>query len=1408
MAIPPQSEEEKANWLTFFNFNWVSELFSRGSHRAENSEPLEDDDLLQLPTNERAAPSCEAFASEWYVNGCGPSIDLTQPTSSGNTHASLLHALLTSARKYLIIGGVLRLLSDAGSIAAPFLLQQFVRWIGNYADGEERGRKWEGFVWCAALALDLSIASLLSHAHHHYTGKAFQRMRSSTIVAVYEKSLRLEGSHGATGLISQMHSTDTYKLLEMGYFFHQLWSAPVVIVAALVGLYLFIGWAGVLSLAIFALFVPFQALLAKAMMAKRYECAKIGDRRLHAVNEFLQGIRIVKFMCWEAEAEKSVQKIRDEEVQVFRPLYILRSTFVCAVTSLPMIVSFGVIAVAYAWGRKIEPDTIFPTLAMLNILRTPCTTLPMAIGKLVDLRVSLGRIQTFLQSPERELYLKELDAASFPGAAIVLQHANLQFRSASARERCTTLLDDVTLEIPKGKLTIIIGPTGAGKSVLVTAMLGEGVLQAGGTIAKCGEIAYVSQEAWIMNATLRDNVLMGRPYDEEKYLRVIFACQLLGDLEQLTASDMTEIGERGTNLSGGQKQRVAFARAVYSEREILLMDDPLSAVDAHVCTALFDQALMGVLQKHTRVLVTHQTQFLSNADHIIVVQEGKITFTGTYEQLLEASIDVSVVCDTRKSPDGRRRTPIWCGGRRRSTQSRSPGEHYLSPSPSAERWLAPHRCSIPTSPNSLSSSRLSIPVSPSDHRNSQLMTIETQQVGAISSSVYTWYSRLSGWGNIVFIALAFAVWRASACLADLIVSWWSSRSKVAGQTLTQDQYLYWYAIFVGLAVVWVALRQVPFVCATLRVAEQAHTKLLHNVLSASSTFFDTSPTGRLLNRFSKDMEAIDLVIPESLNLFFNMLLTVLGTIVIMIYSAYYVSVVLVVLLVLFFILLKYYLITNRAQKRLEANGRSPVIAIMNETLGGLMTIRTYNMGGEFSQRHMQRVDASARSTYSWRVSQRWIGVRLDWIGNAVVLLTGVAELVMMLTLSGATQRESVSTFSLAITYALSFGGTIGFLSTMAADLEAAMSSVERVKEYMEDIPVEPKVVYTVDHPRPPPSWPPSGEILFSNVDLRFRPGLPLVLKDVTFTIKAGQRVGVVGRTGSGKSTLTLALFRIVEMAAGQIRVDGTDIATLDPHDVRSKLTILPQDPVLFSGTIRSNLDPFRHYKEEEVWSALERVGMLERVKQDPNGVDACVTERGSNFSLGQRQLLCLARALLMRNKILIMDEATASVDFEADAMIQRTVREEFADCTVIVIAHRLATIIDADVVLVMEGGEVKEFDSPDRLLRATSSMFYGMVRQLGDEQFLELMGAADAAAALRSFNKSGGLERPFGDFGKSGASSSFEGDAEHAAPLTPADGAFDPLEGPPSRSAGASTTAPPNVLALSGTIPFSMPPPD
>jgi ABC-type multidrug transport system fused ATPase/permease subunit len=1050
----------------------------------------------------------------------------------------------------------------------------------------------------------------------------------------------------------------------------------------------------------------------------RGQSSKLADARLTTISETISGIRIVKFMNWEVPFLHRIAQMRARELAVFRSTFITRSIQVFTGLYLPVVVSFIVFALAYrVFSFEIDPVSVFPAQAMLNVLRMPLFMLPLAISKAVDMSVGVDRIRDFLIAPEQRPIASLPHAEMASGAAVEMRNVTIVYEISAPRAAAAVtggllsdhepvkdeegrllLMSGVNLWFPQGKLTAVIGPTGCGKSTLARVIVGEAMTTEGSRLGVRGTIAYVPQEPWIMNGSLRQNILLDQPFDEAKYLSAVAVSQLIPDLRELDSSDQTEIGERGVNLSGGQKQRVALARAVYSDRDIVVMDDPLSAVDSHVCVAIFEKCIMGALRSKTRVLVTHQTQFLPSADHIIVLDRCRVMFQGSYDELLRSTLDVTAIMRHGSSPESTREadgTKEVTDGADSTTSAVRPADEPANEIP------APRSAVVKT-----------------------LMSREAQASSSLSLGIIAFYIRLQGWALVSVTMLLFACWRIASVVAELMIAWWSGRNEVIGHTLSQNQYLLWYGIFTALTGFFLVLRQIPFVSAMMNVARTSHHSMVQRLLRAPTWFFDTTPAGRVMSRFSKDIEQMDLAFPESMVFFYNLLFRILGVYAMMAISAPYIVIVIVALLALFILLLIYYTATNRQQKRLEAVNRSPIVAVLGETVGGLVTLRAYNAIGMFSAKFSSGVSRSARSLYSWRVSQRWLSVRTDAITSLTVASMGIITTGLMISYSAEKRQQNYSLISLGIMNSLTVGGALSFFVQMIADMENGFSSIERVKEYCEELPQEANATYDEHRPKPPASWPAHGHIEIQDLSLRYRDGLPLVLEKVNLDVQPGWKVGIVGRTGSGKSSMMLALFRIVEAASGRILIDGVDAKDVAMDDLRCKITIIPQDPLLFRGSVRYNIDPFEQSTDEEVWEALKKVGLEERVQRDGQGLGCDVEDKGANFSVGQRQLLCLARALLRNSRILLLDEATASVDAESDALIHRILREEFRAATVLTIAHRLATIADADRVCVLDRGHVAEYDAPHTLLQDSESQFFGMVAALGPAMMQEISDVA------------------------------------------------------------------------------------
>ncbi|CAI7761253.1 unnamed protein product [Closterium sp. NIES-53] len=900
-------------------------------------------------------------------------------------------------------------------------------------------------------------------------------------------------------------------------------------------------------------------------------------------------------------------------------------------------------------------------------------------------------------------------------------------------------LTDVTVTVPRGSLFAIVGSVGSGKSSLISAILGEmeaqrdeeeggdgrksldrkfgerrrssserrrssserrsesGVVDGENEEGKCrvtinGSLAYCSQQAWIMNTSLRENILFGHEYEEDRYNAILDACALRKDLAALPDGDSTEIGERGINLSGGQKQRVALARAVYADTDIVLLDDPLSAVDAHVGAHLFENCVHGILQGKTRVFVTNQLNYVPQADLIAVVDKGTVVEQGTYKELMSQGgmfarlmLESGSHKHTNDSPDAADAA---------SSSSSSPkdlGTKSLNRLMSRGRQLGGSKARTRT---------MSRRASFSTHGT--LVDQEQRARGMLKMEVYKKYWLETSWIIPAGVLMLFVIVQCVDAFTRYWLAYW-----------TKDQFNqsagFYLGIYASLAMVYTVLiyfRTLGQAFLGLWTSKKLHEGMLASVLRAPMSFFDTTPVGRILNRFSADQAGVDETLPFSWSTFLNILFQVFGTIIVVTIVTWEFIIAFVPVACLYFWVQQTYRKTARELKRLDAVSKSPVYQQFTETLNGLPVIRAYNQGERFLRMCDDKLDANNRAFFLLKCCDRWLSVRLELMGNTLVFAAAIFAVV---------NRGSVFAgfAGISIDYALQITAALGMLVRQMTDTENQMNGVERILEYRDKIDHEaPAVIKDAD---PGPEWPGKGDIQVEHLSMRYRPNLPLVLKNVSVSIQGGERVGIVGRTGSGKSSLMLCLFRLIEPTEGRILIDGTDIAGMGLTQLRSRLSIIPQDPVLFSGTVRSNLDPFNCHSDDDVWTSLSHAHLKDKVGALTGKLEASVAEYGENFSVGERQLLCLARVLLRKNRIMIMDEATSSVDFETDRLIQATIRTHMQDSTMLIIAHRINTVIDASRILVLSHGEVMEYDTPAALLDSPEGQFSSLVEDTGEQ---------------------------------------------------------------------------------------------
>uniref|UniRef100_A0A3B4B6A8 ATP-binding cassette, sub-family C (CFTR/MRP), member 2 n=1 Tax=Periophthalmus magnuspinnatus TaxID=409849 RepID=A0A3B4B6A8_9GOBI len=1124
---------------------------------------------------------------------------------------------------------------------------------------------WEGYLYAVLLLVMAIFQSVFLQQYFQRCFVLGMKVRTAIMAAVYKKALVVSNDirkESTVGETVNLISADAQRFNDVTNFIHLLWSCPLQIALAIIFLWFELGPSVLAGLAVMVLMAPLNGFLASKARKIQIDNMKYKDKRLKIMNEMLNGIKILKLFAWEPSFQNQVEELREEELKVLKKFAYLSSVATFIMTCAPALVSLATFAtfVGVSPNNVLTAAKAFTSISLFNILRFPLAMLPMLIAAMVQTVVSKKRLEKFLGGEDLDSDVVQHDP-SFSKLTGFYVFSNCYLNINTHFTLHFTPVN-VSIEINSGKLVAVVGAVGSGKSSLISALLGE-MHKKTGLIN--GSLAYVPQQAWIQNATLRDNILFGSAYEKGQFQQIIEACALGPDLELLAGGDLTEIGEKGINLSGGQKQRVSLARATYSEADIYLLDDPLSAVDAHVGQHLFDKVIgpKGLLKDKTRVLVTHAVSFLPFVDEIIVLKDGIVSEVGSYNSLRASKGAFAEFLDTY--------------AKEQSNQDQSHrGKNTIT---------IFHSVKEPKNE----------PI-----KGQRLIEKEAMESGQVKMSVFLQYVRAMGWGYTILVIFIYFIQNVAFIGQNLWLSDWTNDAiDYANMTYPawkRDTRIWVFGVL-GVAQVFLAN-------ASVSASRILHSKLLNNILRVPMVFFDTTPTGRILNRFAKDIFTVDEAIPQSFRSWILCFLGVFGTIFVICLATPFFTIIIVPLAVIYYFVQRFYVATSRQLRRLDSVSRSPIYSHFGETVSGLSVIRAYGHQERFLNQNEKTVDENLKSVYPWIVSNRWVAIRLEFVGNLVVFFAALFAVI---------SRNSLDSgmVGLSISYALNVTQTLNWLVRMTSELETNIVAVERVSEYAE---IENEAQWITDT-RPPEKWPEEGKLQFDNFKVRYRPELDLVLHGVTCFIDSKEKIGIVGRTGAGKSSLTNCLFRIIEAAEGRILIDGVDISSIGLHDLRSRLTIIPQDPVLFSGSLRMNLDPFNKFSDEEIWKVLELSHLKSFVFGLEEGLQYEVAEGGENLSVGQRQLLCLARALLRKSRILILDEATAAVDLETDDLIQTTIRKEFSHCTVLTIAHRLHTIMDSSRVMVLDAGKIVEFDSPSNLLDKHSH-FYSMAKNAGITQ--------------------------------------------------------------------------------------------
>ncbi|XP_025736505.1 ATP-binding cassette sub-family C member 2 isoform X1 [Callorhinus ursinus] len=1202
-----------------------------------------------------------------------------------------------------------------------FLNPQLLKLLISFANDRDT-YVWTAYLYSVLFFVVALIQSLCLQCYFQICFKLGATVRTTIMASIYKKTLTLSNQARKQYTIGEtvnLMSVDAQKLMDVTSYFHLLWSNVLQITLSIYFLWAELGPSILAGVGVMVLLIPVNGILVAKSKAVQVKNMKNKDKRLKIMNEILNGMKILKYFAWEPSFKNQVHELRKKELKNLLTFGQMQSVIMFLLYISPVLVSvitFSVYTLVDS-NNVLDAEKAFTSITLFNILRFPLSMFPMVISSALQASVSRDRLEQYLGGDD-------LDPSAIRRCDCNFDKA-VQFSEASFtwdRDSEATIRD-VNLDIMPGQLVAVVGTVGSGKSSLMSAMLGE-MENVHGHITIKGTIAYVPQQSWIQNGTIKDNILFGSELDEKRYQQILEACALLQDLEVLPGGDLAEIGEKGINLSGGQKQRISLARAIYQNSDIYVLDDPLSAVDAHVEKHIFNKVLgpKGLLKGKTRLLVTHSIHFLPQVDEIVVLGNGTILEKGSYSTLLAKKGSFAKILKTFTKQTGPEEEATVnedteeeddCGlmpsveeipeDVASLTMKRENSLHRILSRNS--RSNSKHRKSLR---NSLKTRNVNTLKEEEELvKGQKLIKKEFIQTGKVKFSNYLKYLRAIGWFSIFFIVFAYVINSVAYIGSNLWLSAWTNDSKTFnGTNYPASQRDLRIGVYGALGLVqgaFVLIANLWNAHGSTHASNILHRQLLSNILQAPMSFFDTTPTGRIVNRFAGDISTVDDTLPLSLRSWILCFLGIISTLV-MICTATPIFVVIIIPLGLIYMSVQiFYVATSRQLKRLDSVTRSPIYSHFSETVSGLSIIRAFEHQQRFLKHNEVGIDTNQKCVFSWIVSNRWLAVRLELIGNLIVFFSSLMMVIYRDTLSG-------DTVGFVLSNALNITQTLNWLVRMTSEIETNIVAVERINEY---IKVENEAPWVTDK-RPPPGWPSKGEIRFNNYQVRYRPELDLVLRGITCDIRSMEKIGVVGRTGAGKSSLTNGLFRILEAAGGQIIIDGVDIASIGLHDLRKKLTIIPQDPILFSGSLRMNLDPFNNHSDEEIWKALELAHLKSFVSGLQLGLSHEVTEAGDNLSIGQRQLLCLARALLRKSKILVMDEATAAVDLETDHLIQTTIQKEFSHCTTITIAHRLHTIMDSDKIMVLDNGKIVEYGSPQELLR-NSGPFYLMAKEVGIE---------------------------------------------------------------------------------------------
>eukprot|EP01125_Pyxidicula_operculata_P008392 TRINITY_DN281_c1_g2_i3.p1 TRINITY_DN281_c1_g2~~TRINITY_DN281_c1_g2_i3.p1 ORF type:complete len:1810 (-),score=367.65 TRINITY_DN281_c1_g2_i3:1278-6365(-) len=1203
--------------------------------------------------------------SSYSANRCYKKFEDNWNDELKKVNPDLESALWRSFRPQLVLIGFYLFLFVLFSFTLPVLLSRLVTFIKDKSI-----ESWIGYTYAGAITVGTILSSVFFAQSQWWTIKIGLQMRAILMSAIYRKVISLQSSMVKNeGSIINIFSAEPYLIFDRMFTLTPGYSAPLFIIGAVILLYFQVEFFCFVTLGVLVILTPILYYWGNSIQKYRGKAQAIGDLRLKLSREFVTYIRTIKYYVWELPLVNRILASRSYEISKFKQLLKYRAilgTIGFIAPNICIVITF--ILYGYLSGKNMDPEVAFTATAVINLLRLPYLWFTVTIMQQAVNSASFKRIEDYLTTPESEPYVKKGKKTD-----IVVEIKNGTFQWDGQDDYT---LHKINLKVKKGHTVMVFGGVGCGKTSLLQTVLGQ-IQMVSGTVRVNGEIAYSAQKSWVFGSTIKANILGGKEYDEKWYKKVISACALSSDLRDLPDGDMTVITPAGDNLSGGQKQRISLARAVYSDKDIYLLDDPTSALDSRVSKHIFQHVILDILKKKTVILTTNNIKFAKFAHHIVCLDQGRIPGQGNFNYLLLTSTYFQNLVLKYIEAEG---------------QDDDDSDNTTNKRASVVPYSAR---------NGIKSGEI-IPPKEKQTINASVTTFvkssHEQKRGLIPMSLYWHYVKNSGFLPPFFIVIFLILVLGTRIAGSYWLSEWSRDPDYTVNTPT-----YWIFTYAG----WLASEALSsfsfgiacFVYFTTTSSKRLHNTVIKTLAKAKITFFDTTAVGEILSRLSEDFTVIDLLLSMSFSSLLyrlTILLSGWGAVAI---GSWEIFLAFFPLLFIYVLIQVFFRRGNIEVQRIEANSRSLAVNHMSNTLSGLDSIHAFKLSDQFIVDCNGAIDYNTHDKFASKYIQQWYGLWTDFLG---ALFVGIVFFGLVLVRNYGSLNESLA--GVVMSMLSGFVQMLGSVNSYAATTEMMMNSVERVHEYemLEKEEDDPGVTM------PPTDWPSKGSINFNHLNWTYGNESTAILKDINIVIPPKSRIGVVGRSGAGKSSLLQSLFRMHDPVSGSISIDDVDITSIPLSVLRRHVGIIPQEPAIFIGTLRFNLDPFDKHSDDELWASLDLVGLRKYVSQLEGKLDAEIDSK--TLTLGQKQLLSMARVLVHKYPIILLDEPTANVDLDTDAVVQNVVREAFKNHTIITIAHRLVTVMDCDKVLVLNEGQVAEYDTPYKLLKK-KGLFYSLVSQ-------------------------------------------------------------------------------------------------